>query len=108
MPKWKDFVNVGIVKTIATAINPLAGVGVGIIEAIFIKPKKKVEIMIDGNKSYIGLVVGFAAIIAKALGYEVPVEAVEGVTSSLTVIIAQCGFFLASIGVVHKIAKATK
>jgi len=96
------------IKVIATILNPVAGVSLSIIEKLFTKPKETVMNKLDGNKSYIGIIVFFVAFIAQQLGYDVPVEAQEGVTASLTEIVRNLGLMLGSIGLVHKIEKATK
>ena len=106
MPKWKDFIDP--VKVVVTYVNPVAGAVLQVAEKIFIKPVKKVNMMLDGKKSYIGVAVSFVAIIAKYLGYDVPVEAVDGVATSLAELITACGAFIASIGLIHKADKATK
>lgn len=106
MPKLKDFVNP--VKVIATAVNPVAGAVVSILETAFVKPTKKVNTMLDGKKTYVGLAVTALAFIAQLMGYDVPVEAKEGVETSLNEIIMSFGALLASVGMVHKVDKAQK
>lgn len=96
------------IKGIATVSNPLVGVGVSLVETLFTKPKEKVKTMMNGKKSYLGLAVTFAAFIAQQLGYDVPVEAQEGVSTSLAQIVQAFGVFMASIGLVHKADKAIK
>ena len=42
-------------KIIATAINPVAGGVISLVDTFYRKPKEKVSIMMDGKKTYIGI-----------------------------------------------------
>ena len=106
MPKIKDFIEP--LGTIATVINPVAGAVVKIAQVAFVKPTKKVNDMLNGKKTYIGVFVTALAFISQLLGYDVPVEAKEGIETSLNEIIGAFGVLLASVGMVHKVDKATK
>jgi len=106
MPKIKDFIEP--VKVIATYANPVAGAVVSIMETAFVKPTKKVTNMLDGKKTYIGLAVTALAFIAQLLGYDVPIEAKEGVETSLSEMVISLGTLLASVGLVHNADKANK
>ena len=52
-------------------INPAYGVGMAIVEKLFIKPKKKAEIMLEGKKTYIGILIAVMPAVAGWFGYEV-------------------------------------
>lgn len=110
MPKPKELINKWFkpVQAVVSVVAPVWGVGLGIIDTIFIKPKEKTMEKINGHKTKIGIFIMFASVIAKMLGYDVPLESVEGIETSINDVFGAFGMFMISIGAVHKIEKATK
>ena len=102
MAKWKDFINP--IKTIVTVINPVAGAVLQVAERLIIKPTKKVNVMLEGKKTYIGIGVTALTVVATFLGYEVSAEAQDGLNEAVTAIVGALGLLLATYGRV----KATK
>ena len=103
---WRKYLNP--LKTIATVYNPVAGAVLEIADMVFVKPVKKTEKIMNGNKTYIGVIVTVLAFIAQYLGYDVPIEAQDGVEKSLSGLVLHFSGLLTAIGIVHKIDKATK
>lgn len=102
MPKIKDFMPA--LKAVAAVVSPDRGVLLSLVESLFTKPKKKVEVMLEGKKTYIGIAVTAMAFIAQFFGYEVGQEAQSSLNESITAIVGAVGLAIATYGRV----KATK
>lgn len=102
MPKLKDFINP--VKVVVTAINPVAGAVLQIIDTALVKPTKKVNIMLEGKKTYIGIAVTAVAFISQFFGYEVGAEDQSALNEAFVAVAGAFGLLLATYGRV----KATK
>lgn len=96
------------ISVIATAINPVAGAVLGVASTIVTKTKEKTVDKINGKKAYVGITVTVLAFIAKLLGYDVPIETTEGLTTSLNEIVMSVSSAIAAIGFAHKIEKIKK
>ena len=93
---WRDFLTP--VKAIVTAINPVAGAVFQVAENLMIKPTKKVNIMLEGKKTYIGIGVTAAAFISTFFGYDVSMAEQEGLKEAVTAIAGALGLLVATYG----------
>ncbi len=96
IPKIKDFMP--YVKTIVTVQNPIAGAVLGIAEKLIFKPKRKVETMMSGKKTYIGIVIAMVPVIAGLFGYDVNSGWSEEATLAMDEIIVLVGGLIAAYG----------
>ena len=100
MPKIKDFMPA--IKGVLSLVNPVASVVVQAVETTVnaIKPKKEVKPMalLQGKKTYIGIVIAAAPIVAKLLGYDLGDNfgaELEGVINEL---VSAVGLIIAAYG----------
>lgn len=99
MPKIKDFMPA--VKGIAGIFNPVAPILIGAAESALSATKKttqRTSEMLNGKKTYIGIAVAAAPLVAKLFGYEVAPGFDAEATEVLTQLVSAVGLLIAAFG----------
>ena len=96
MSKWRDYIPV--LKLAVTIANPIAGAVVSIIDNVYTKPKEKVQIMLEGKKTYVGIAIAIIPVIGRLFGYEATAEFQDGATIIINDLVSLVGMIIATYG----------
>lgn len=86
-----------VAELVVTKGNPVAGAGIGIVKYLFNKTKETPKMM-NGFKTYTGIIVAAAPTIASLFGYEMTTEGQGVLSDNLDKILELCGLLYATYG----------